>query len=812
MTISAAAPSEWRGHQSEALFTSDLRPLALPPLPVSLTSLVGRERLLDDVRERFPGPTRRLLTLTGPGGVGKTRIALALAAGLSDRVDGVVFVSLAPLAEPALVLPTIARMLGLPDAPGRPLIARLTEALRERRLLLVLDNFEHVIEAAPVVGKLLRDCSGLCVLVTSRGRLRLSGEQEYPVPPLDVPTAELPRTAEESGRSAAVALFVARARAADPAFALTDDNASAIVEICHRLDGLPLAIELAAARVRLLSPTALAARLEWRLPLLTGGPRDEPTRLRTMRDAIAWSYDLLDADEQALFCQLAVFVGGFTLDAAERVVSHESWDVSSPAVVSHDVRLTTHGSVLDGIALLVDKSLLRHVGDDGEPRYAMLETIREFGLERLEVSGEAERVRRRHAEWCLRLAEGAWQTFRQHPHSVEWLGQMEEEHDNLRAALAWLARAGEREQSLQLAGALWPFWYFRSHFSEGRRWLDQAMANSREASTPARARALLGAGDLAHYQGDETSAVPLVEQSLALHRTLDDPWGASFSLMLLGAAAENQGAYDRAAPLFATARALFGQASDTLYEALTCYHLGVVAYGQGDLAGAMARCEEALRLARPAGNTFVVAWTLNYLGLVACEQGDDARAAAAFAESLALEQASGHQELTANVLANLAVLAAGRGHPRLAARLFGAANALCLVIGRSFALPERAAYERVTSAVRNHLGEQAFTSAWAEGQAMPSQQAIAEASALISSLTSPEAVANAHDPGAHAGLTCRQLEVLLLLAEGHSDREISQALSLSHRTVQTHVSHILAKFGVPSRSAAVAHAHRHDLV
>ncbi|HET8627499.1 MAG TPA: tetratricopeptide repeat protein [Thermomicrobiales bacterium] len=693
------------------------------PLPTPPTALIGREHEEAAVTHLLHRGGARLVTLTGPGGVGKTRLALAVAAALRDDYDdGAAFVDLSALRDPALVAATVAQALGLRESDARDARALLCAHLRASSLLLVLDNFEQVLDAAPLVGDLLDACPGLAVLVTSRAALRLRAEQRFAVSPLPTPDARQARLEEIAG-CAAVRLFVARAQAVKPGFRLTAESAPAVAAICARLDGLPLALELAAARVALLPPAALLARLERRLPVLTGGARDLPDRQRTLRATIGWSYDLLSSPKQALFRALAVFAGGFDLAAAAEVRSEklEGRNGSQGEDVS---LLTPDFSLLDLLGELVDESLLRQsAGPDGEPRLTMLETVREYAWERLAANGEAEEARRRHAAHFLDLAERAAPELTG-PEQADWLTRLEREHDNLRAALNWARERGEGEFGLRLAGALWRFWWQRGHLGEGRDWLETLLARGGDAAPALRAVALSGAGNLAWAQADLAWAAALHEASLALHRAAGDRWGVAKSLNNLGLVAVHAGRFEEAVQLYEESLALHRQAGTPRSLAGALVNLGEAVYKRGDNARAASLFEEGLALYRDLGDGRGVADTLHYLGIAACDRGDHGRAEELLTESVALFRAVGDQQGAASCLEYLAAVALALDRPREAARLCGAADALRVACGAPVPPSERARRDATVAAARRALGEDAFAAAWADGQALPLDEVI----------------------------------------------------------------------------------------
>jgi predicted ATPase/class 3 adenylate cyclase len=666
-------------------------------LPPQLTSLIGREREQGAVLALLAA--ERLVTLTGAGGVGKTRLAVAVASEMVDQEpDGVWLVALAPLADPALVVEAVAQALGLREEPNRPLLATLQDQLKDRQLLLVLDNCEHLIDAcAGLANALLRHCSRLRILATSREGLQVSGEQRYRVPSLSVPDSKHLPPPELVGSYEAVRLFVARARARRQEFVLTAANAHVVAGVCARLDGIPLAIELAAARVGVLPVEGIAVRLNDRFRLLTGGVRDALPRQRTLRATLDWSYDLLSTTEQVVLRRLSVFAGGWTLGAAEIVCAGDPIEGERPGGSNDLPRCANAQSsdppgrsyvakweILDLLDGLVNKSLAQLEEGEDEARYDLLETVRQYAGEHLQASGEAAATRDRHLTWCVGLAEEA-EPGLTGPAQVQWLARLEAEHENLRAALGWARGQEEHVLALRLAAALWRFWTTRGYLSEGRGWLEDALTRARAAIIPAavRARALNGAGNLAHRQGDYGRATALHEEALVLRRALEDAPGIAASLGNLAIVAVEQGDYGRATALHEEALALRRALGDSRGIALALGNLGTVAMQQGDYGRATAMYQEALVLRRALGDTSGIAVVLGNLGNVASQQGDYARATALHEESLALRRALGDTPGIAVTLASMGWVAYQQGDYERATALHEEALALRRALGDS---------------------------------------------------------------------------------------------------------------------------------
>ena len=720
------------------------KPLATSESPHNLPGqpnpLLGRERELAQLVALLRRDDVRLVTITGPGGIGKTRLSVQVATELLDAFpDGVWNVRLSRLTDPALVVPTIATTLDLKESGALPLADVLRGYLRDKRLLLVLDNFEQVAAAASQVGDLLAVCPGVKALVTSRSSLRVQGEHEYALHPLALPDpAHLPLP-EHLSRYAAAALFIERAQAVQADFALTHANAPAVAAICERLDGLPLAIELAAARVKLLPPPTLLTRLDRALPVLTGGPRDLDDRQQTMRNTLAWSYALLAPEEQRLFRRLSVFVGGCTLETAEAVC------------VAPDGAEPLEIEVLDGLSTLIDQSLVQQREEGGAPRFGMLHVIREFALEQLEATGEAEAMRRAHASFFVALTEQAESEL---TGSVagEWLTRLESEHANLRVALGWTYERGERgeqgetETGLRLVAALRLFWWMRGYLREGRAWVEALLSlvvgpglglnggvgvvrGDAAAWVPQRlwARALLAGGTMALWQADDFAAGRWLEQAEALARIVDDQATAATALNFLATLDVGHSDWKRAAMRFEESLTLMRAVGDRWGIAIALNNLGDLAVYQEDLERAATAFAEALALFRQIGDHRGVTLALLNLGWVARKRGESRRATEVLREALMLARDVGDPRPCATGLEYLAATAGTIRQGKRAARLIGAAAAVRETIGTPQPLEERADMTAAVAASRAALGEEAWAVAFAAGQALSLEEAIAEA-------------------------------------------------------------------------------------
>jgi predicted ATPase/class 3 adenylate cyclase len=683
-------------------------------LPRQLTTFIGRGRELEEVKERLGAA--RLLTLTGPGGTGKTRLSIQAAGEVQDQYEGAYFVPLAPITDPGLVPTTIADALGLSEVPGREPIEVVIDHLAGRKVLLVLDNFEQVLPAAEAVGEVLSASGDVTVLATSREPLRLAGEQEYPVPPLGLPDPSALPPLESLSQYEAVALFIERARAVRPRFGVTEENAPAIAEIVSRLDGLPLAIELAAARSRILTPQAMLKRLDHRLSLLAGGARDLPARQRTLRDAIAWSYDLLEPPEAALFARLSVYVDGFTLESVEAVCDGGDGSGLDP---------------LEGVESLANKSLLRQMDSPtGESRFFMLETIREYAGERLAGSPEADEVARRHADHFLALARRATPLLFGHDRA-RWLDAMTAEHDNFRAALAWAQGAGQVETALWLAASLWRFWQMRGHLVEGRDRLAAVLElPGTEEHPEAKAEALEAAGGVTYWMAETTASRRYYEECLDIRRRLGDPRGIAQALYNLSFpytfTRREYREPDRAMPLLEEALGIFRELGDEEGVARTLWGLGDVYVQMRRYREAEPYLGEALDRHRELGDRFGMSWDLFMLGVNLLNMGRLDEAEGRLVESLSILSEGGDLSGLPLVLGAHAALATERGDAPRAVRLAAAARVLERASGAAL-MSVNEEFEGWTESREALVPPDEYRRLWAEGEAMSADQAVAYA-------------------------------------------------------------------------------------
>jgi predicted ATPase/DNA-binding CsgD family transcriptional regulator len=812
-------------------------------LPALRSSFVGREQDMFEVERELS--MTRLITLTGAGGSGKTRLAMEVARGLVDAYpDGVWLVELAPLSEEVLVPKAVAETLKVPERSQEPLSDTVADVLADRQLLLIVDNCEHLVGAAAgLVDRLLDSCPEVRILATSREALGVEGEVRWLVPPLSAPAPEDTPSSEELEAYGSVRLFVERAGGHEPSFSLSPHNALTVAEICRRLEGIPLAIELAAARIGTLSLQQILERLEDSLKLLTGGGRTTVPRQQTLKGTLDWSYDLLFEPERGLFRRLSTFAGGWTLEASEAVGRGE--DVEE-------------GEVLDLLSGLVEKSMVVTKGsDEGCVRYRLLEPVRQYALERLEDSGEAEAAKRAHAEYFLALTEEADPELLG-PREAEWYDRLEEEHDNIRAALSWAFKDADSQLGLRLAGAIWWFWHRHGHLREGLRWLEGALAKEGGASAIARAKALGGIGwmafglgdlermresaaeglrlsdeaglgdyykalflrllaDASWLEGDHERATTLAEESLELSRQANDMGSIANSLNTLGTASLwGSGNLEQARAFYEESLAIsreFGSAS-ILRSCLNALALPFLL--QGDLERAAALAEESAALSKEAGDTTLLPLPLTWLGRVALLRGDLEQAKALHKESLALSEERGaFRQLTLILLEGLACDAGAEGKAQRGARLFGATEALREAIGFSLEPALHRLEEPYLVGARSQLEESAWTEAWEAGRKMSMEAAVEyalseeEPSAAHSNTTGQQSPSPA--PEHTAGLTSREVEVLGLVAAGMTSAKIAKELFLSPRTVEAHLTSIYHKLGVTSRAGATRFALEHGL-
>jgi non-specific serine/threonine protein kinase len=809
-------------------------------LPLYRTPFVGRQHELGLVQSKLLRDDVALLTLIGPGGAGKTRLAVQAArSALENFPDGAWFVALAAIDQPELVVPAIAHVFGLQDAGDQQLEGRLRDYLRVRQVLLILDNFEHLLSAAAEVAEILADAPRVKVVVTSRALLRVSVERAVTVPTLSLPRPGDVVPLAELNQYDAIRLFIERAQAVNSEFHVGTDDAPTIAEICRRTDGLPLAIELAAARVRHLSARALLARLERPLPLLTGGARDLPPRQRTLRETMDWSYGLLEPAQQRVFRRLSVFVDGCTLEAAEVVCGGEG-DLGT--------------EMFEVLTALVDQSLLLpHAGD--VPRFRLLETVREYSSEQLVASGEHAETAACHQAFYLAFAEQAEPHLRA-SQQVIWLDRVEAEHANLRAALAWAIAQGGSDVALRLAGCLWRFWFFRGHFTEGRQWLEAALSAGGPTSATARAKALCGAGILAHYQADYARAEALCAKSLSLYRQLNDKLGVATALDGLAVVERSRGNFDAVRARYTESLAVLREVGDAAALGHALVHFGFAVFNQGDIEFARKLVEEghatykatqdawgiafavlcsgilawyendylaAQRLVEGSLETFralddrrAVARSLTMLAFIALDRGNHREAAARYSEALAIFRALGDTWHIASVLGGVADLEIAEKHPLRATRLLGACVRMRELINAPVPPVFRARLERTRTRARSRLGEHEYASAWTEGRSMTTEQALAAAAASEASSTGrstddPAVAGHTYRASPASDLTPREIEVLRLVAAGLTNARIANELVISARTVNAHLVSIYDKLGLHTRAAATRFALEHDL-